>query len=313
MLKSIYSDFGPYKGVNGKVGTIGGCFEYTGAPFYAAISALKTGADLSHVFCTASAAIPIKSYTPELIVHPVLKASDENPELENTQNWNPEQINNLTKWFPALKTLIIGPGLGRDPYLYEYMMPAVIAEAIAQEKLLVVDADGLNLYCKQKDVYKGYTRTILTPNEIEFRRLWEAHMEGEAPQNLSSKLDQEIKQLDPQDPSVAGVAQLSRALGNVVLKKGTVDIISDGHKTLCVSSEGCPKRSGGLGDILTGAVASIAYLAECRNIEIVDAIAQACLLVRLASLKAFREKGWSLTAPDVLNLLPSVLLESLSN
>ncbi len=30
------------------------------------------GADLSHVFCTKDAAPVIKSYSPELIVHPVL-------------------------------------------------------------------------------------------------------------------------------------------------------------------------------------------------------------------------------------------------
>lgn len=33
------------------------------------------GADLSHVFCTTDAAPVIKSYSPELIVHPVLEES----------------------------------------------------------------------------------------------------------------------------------------------------------------------------------------------------------------------------------------------
>ncbi|RRT65298.1 hypothetical protein B296_00038130 [Ensete ventricosum] len=33
------------------------------------------GADLSHVFCTKDAATVIKSYSPELIVHPVLEES----------------------------------------------------------------------------------------------------------------------------------------------------------------------------------------------------------------------------------------------
>lgn len=33
------------------------------------------GADLSHVFCTKDAASVIKSYSPELIVHPVLEES----------------------------------------------------------------------------------------------------------------------------------------------------------------------------------------------------------------------------------------------
>lgn len=73
-----------HKGLSGKIGVVGGSFEYTGAPYYAAISALKVvsmcnlscntqGVDISHVFCTEGAATPIKSYSPELIVHPVLK------------------------------------------------------------------------------------------------------------------------------------------------------------------------------------------------------------------------------------------------
>ena len=49
-----------YKGQAGKVGVLGGCREYTGAPFFAAASALRVGADLSHVFCTRSAAPVIK-------------------------------------------------------------------------------------------------------------------------------------------------------------------------------------------------------------------------------------------------------------
>ena len=49
-----------YKGQAGKVGVLGGCREYTGAPFFAAQAAMRVGADLSHVFCTRSAAPVIK-------------------------------------------------------------------------------------------------------------------------------------------------------------------------------------------------------------------------------------------------------------
>ncbi len=35
-------------------------------------SSAQVGADLSHVFCTEGAATVIKSYSPELIVHPYL-------------------------------------------------------------------------------------------------------------------------------------------------------------------------------------------------------------------------------------------------
>lgn len=82
---------------------VGGCQEYTGAPYFAAISALKVGADLSHVFCTREAAPVIKSYSPELIVHPVLDS--------------PAAVQEVQKWLPRLHALVVGPGLGRDEQL----------------------------------------------------------------------------------------------------------------------------------------------------------------------------------------------------
>jgi ATP-dependent NAD(P)H-hydrate dehydratase len=61
-----------HKGEAGRIGIVGGSLEYTGAVYYSGISALKVGCDLVHVFCPQSAALPIKSYSPELIVHPLL-------------------------------------------------------------------------------------------------------------------------------------------------------------------------------------------------------------------------------------------------
>ena len=61
-----------HKGSNGKVGVVGGSKDYTGAPYYAAIASLKSGADLAHIFCYQEASTPIKCYSPEFIVHPCL-------------------------------------------------------------------------------------------------------------------------------------------------------------------------------------------------------------------------------------------------
>ncbi len=94
-----------YKGNNGKVGVLGGSIEYTGAPYYAANAALRTGSDLSHIFCPEESAIfPIKSYSPELIVHPASIPQD------------------TIKWFNgAINSLVIGPGLGRNKKLENYL------------------------------------------------------------------------------------------------------------------------------------------------------------------------------------------------
>lgn len=65
-----------YKGKDGRIGVVGGSLEYTGAPYFAAITSVKVGADLAHVFCHSNASPVIKSYSPDLIVHPVLDCVD---------------------------------------------------------------------------------------------------------------------------------------------------------------------------------------------------------------------------------------------
>lgn len=75
-----------YKGQCGRICVFGGCIMYTGAPYFAAISALKAGADLVHVMCEQQAGQVIKSYSPELIVHPIL---DTEYALEEIDLWLP--------------------------------------------------------------------------------------------------------------------------------------------------------------------------------------------------------------------------------
>ena len=66
-----------HKGQMGRIGILGGSEEYTGAPFYAAKSSLMLGADLSFIFCAEAATIPIKSYSPEVMVVPFYTKEDE--------------------------------------------------------------------------------------------------------------------------------------------------------------------------------------------------------------------------------------------
>lgn len=64
-----------HKGSSGRVAIVGGSARYTGAPYYASMAALKVGSDLATVFCASEASIPIKCYSPELMVSPVYEAS----------------------------------------------------------------------------------------------------------------------------------------------------------------------------------------------------------------------------------------------
>ncbi|KAM4731340.1 ATP-dependent (S)-NAD(P)H-hydrate dehydratase isoform 2-T2 [Anableps anableps] len=267
-----------HKGQDGRIGIIGGCKDYTGAPYFAAISALKVGGDLSHVFCTKDAATVIKSYSPELIVHPVLDS--------------PNAVEEIEKWLPRLHGIVVGPGLGREDFLLK-TAKEVIERSKARDIPIVIDADGLWLITHQPSVIQGYQKGILTPNFMEFTRLFEAlHHE---PMNSS----------DHQ----RSVLQLSGAMGNLTLVlKGEQDLISDGSKVYSCNVEGSGRRCGGQGDLLSGSMgvmahwahaASTAGLIRGMNPSVVAAFG-ACSLTRQCNNQAFQRHGRSTTTSDMI-------------
>ncbi|VDL33803.1 unnamed protein product [Hymenolepis diminuta] len=113
-----------HKGQMGRIGVVGGSKEYSGAPYFAGITALSCGADLVHVICASSASQAIKCYSPELMVH---------PSLEN-------DINESKFWVSKVHSLVIGPGLGRSA---NEAAIQIMNFARANNSPLVVDADGL--------------------------------------------------------------------------------------------------------------------------------------------------------------------------
>lgn len=71
-----------------------------------------------------------------------------------------------------LHVLIIGPGLGREDYMQSH---ARMAFDVAKEQnmFVVMDADGLYMAGQDLSMVKGYSRIVLTPNVVEFKRLSE--------------------------------------------------------------------------------------------------------------------------------------------
>ncbi|KAL0457259.1 UNVERIFIED_CONTAM: ATP-dependent (S)-NAD(P)H-hydrate dehydratase [Sesamum latifolium] len=219
ILKSITPSLDPskHKGQAGKIAVVGGCREYTGAPYFSAISALKIGADLSHVFCTKDAATVIKSYTPELIVHPILEESYSVRD-EDKKSISAKVIQEVDKWMERFDCLVIGPGLGRDPFLLDCVSD-IMKHARDSNVPMVIDGMELSSYFLLR---KGRLSLIslvyvLVPDELYLF--------------------------------------LVRIGGVTILRKGGSDFISNGETVSAVSTFGSPRRCGGQGDILSGSVA----------------------------------------------------------
>lgn len=289
------------KGAAGKVAVLGGCAEYTGAPFYAAIAALKTGADLAHVFCQDDAATPIKAYSPELIVHGYLHASpDVDPDAVQ------RQASAVSRWFPALSALVVGPGLGRDETL-RAVATEVLERALDGGLPCVIDADGLRLVQDRPKLVRGHPWALLTPNAVEFGRL-SAALELPEPGGASISADERQQE----------VVRLAAALeGPAVLRKGEHDIISDGKSALSVDEPGSLKRSGGQGDVLAGSLATFLGWSRAEPSRLpagapappLMAAYAASYLTRRASAAAFCSHRRAMTAPDVLHAIGPAFAE----
>lgn len=219
----------------------------------------------------------IKSYSPELIVHPVLDSSTAVEEVE--------------KWLPRLHVLVVGPGLGRDSLLLSNAR-GILESSKARDIPVVIDADGLWLIAQQPALIHGYQKAILTPNHVEFSRLWEAMLNSPMDtRNLSES-----------------VLKLSQALGNVtVVQKGEQDLISNGQQVLVCSQEGSSRRCGGQGDLLSGSLGVMVHWALRAGPErtngsspLLVAAWGACTLTRECNHQAFQKYGRSTTTTDMI-------------
>lgn len=271
-----------HKGQAGKIGVVGGCSEYTGAPYFAAMSALKMGADLAHVFCAEGAGQVIKSYSPELIVHPYLREGvkdvtvtvdgEEVHAVTYDEDAVFEAMEKVTPWLHRMDAIVVGPGLGRDPTMSE-IAKRIIAFAHERDVPLVIDADGLRVLMEDQGLIGGPGRAVLTPNKAELGRFSAqiARTRGDPPPETTMAQARYV------------TAQLD---GPVVVAKGEVDIValdvvgestgpsevgrrtSSFRRHLVCDEPGSPRRCGGQGDVLAGSIATfLAWATRSKEAE----------------------------------------------
>jgi ATP-dependent NAD(P)H-hydrate dehydratase len=243
----------------------------------------------------------IKTYSPNLMVHPYMRQQNNLGESETIDSVSEQVIGMLDR----LHVIVIGPGLGRDPAMQE-TCARVITEAKKKNISFVLDADGLYLAQTRPELVQGYKECILTPNVVEFGR-------------LAKSKDIDTTKEDP----TKLCEKLAKAFGGVtIIQKGKVDYISNGDKTLISDGEGGLKRSGGQGDTLTGSLATLlayrkAYLdkiwdheGDMQPDELLTYVAYGgSAITRECSRLAFKEKGRSLQAADLTDHVHTAFLD----
>lgn len=289
-----------HKGSSGRITVVGGCKLYTGAPYYAGSSCLKIGSDLTYVICSKHAEI-MKTYSPELMISPLMEERNEKLVLDETFQKEVDQLLERTH------TLVVGPGLGRDEEMFNQTL-YVVEAAKQKNKGLVIDGDGLFLITQKPESIHGYEDCVLTPNAPEFSRL----------------RDKILKDASF-DTEEAELMKLCECLGYVtIVKKGMIDLICNGHDLIkCEIDSPSPRRCGGQGDILSGACGTFLTWSNLftakqqkenekelsSSSNILMGMYGACLLTKSAAKKGFESLGRGVTTPDIIKLIPQTFTE----
>ncbi|MFZ0442629.1 MAG: NAD(P)H-hydrate dehydratase [Methanobacterium sp.] len=257
-----------HKGQNGKVLIVGGSSEYSGAPALAALSSLRSGADLSVVACPKSVASPIRSYSPDLIVKSL---SDNYITFDDTSR--------LLELSEEADVMVLGCGIGMEDET-----GLALNEMIEKLQVpIIIDADALKIL--DLDVISKYRgEIILTPHKTEFKTFFGIDL----PKNLNQKINV--------------VSDASRECKCTVLLKGVVDIISNGE-SVKLNSTGNPGMTvGGTGDILAGIVGGL----MAQGHKAYEAAYLGSFINGSAGDIAKKDFGYNFLASDILKYIPRI-------
>ncbi|MDD5124977.1 NAD(P)H-hydrate dehydratase [Methylovulum sp.] len=252
-----------HKGVYGHVLVIGGAQGFMGAARLAAEAALRAGAGLVSIATRPEHSSFISLTRPEIMCH---------------------GIANGVQLLPLLKkatVIVIGPGLGQSEWAKDLLLAAILAK-----KLMVVDADALNILA---NTTSGRHTLVLAPNTSVLT----PHT-GEAARLLVTTAS--VIQQD----RFAAVRNIQRKYGGVVILKGAGTLIAS-EDDLAISTTGNPgMASGGMGDVLSGIIGALL----AQGLPLKDAAQQGVFLHGLAAdLAAEKEGERGLLASDLMPYL----------
>lgn len=184
------------------------------------------------------------------------------------------------KLLNAATVVAIGPGMGVEKTLdiLKYTLDNSICP-------LVIDADGINVLNKNMKLLEG-KRVVLTPHLGEFSRL--------------TGLD--IEKIKKDKLNIA--KKFARVHDVVLLLKGHRTIITDGKETYMNTSGNPAMANGGMGDSLTGIIASLI----AQGYELLEATYMGAYIHGYIG-DELSKKRFCITARDIIEYLPVYMKE----
>lgn len=257
-----------HKGDFGRILLLCGSRGYTGAAFFVAMGALRSGAGLVYL------GVPESIYAIEAVKlsEPIVFAlPEENGMLSKAAM--PAVRDRLS----GMDAVVIGCGWGQSEGTLA-VLELVLKEFAGP---VVIDADGINLLARHKNILRGRTGiTILTPHTGEFARL------GYSGDRLSTSLS------------------AARDLGCILLLKGHKTLVTDGNVVYENHTGNPGMATGGCGDVLAGMIGSLVG----QGILALQATAAAAWLHGRAGDVCVEELGqYGMLPSDMLLALPRLM------
>ena len=286
-----------HKGTFGKAMIVAGSANYVGAPYLAATAATRVGAGLVTLAISSS-------------LHPLLGAKSVEPTYlllpDDRGSLVPSGARLLLEQVAGYHTLLLGPGLGRDPQTTRFVQeilghgvePAPRLGFLPGEggqpktddlpATMVIDADGLNILAELDDWWRLPPRmTVLTPHPGEMARL------------LGGSV------ADVESDRLAVARHAAQMWKHVVVLKGAHTIVAHPDGTLAISPfANAGMASAGTGDVLAGAITGLL----AQGLDPFDAAIAGVYVHGLAGERVRDELGDAgMLAGDLLPALPRAI------
>ena len=215
-----------HKGDHGHVIVLGGDLAFGGAGIMAAEAAMRSGAGLVTLVSRSEHRSAALARCPELMV---VGTEDENFDLGGV--------------LKKASAIAIGPGLGTGKW-GQGILSEVLDLNLTYKTPLLIDADALNLLSERKDLIGNVKagNWVLTPHPGEAARLLKSTKERVQADRFNA------------------VKELAEMWGGACLLKGSGSLTCSNEpaKTIYLCSEGnAGMASGGMGDVLSGIIASL--------------------------------------------------------
>ena len=265
-----------HKGIMGHVFILAGSLGLTGASVLSALGALRSGAGLVTLGIPKSLNAIVAVKLTEAMTLPLPETSRQTLSLKAER-----EILNFSK---RVNVVALGPGLSRNKATVDLIKHLIKKINVP----LVIDADGINaLSGEPKILLQRKAATIITPHPGEMSRLINFSIEG-----IQANRRQIAKKVASQFKTV------------VILKGRNTVVAAPEGETFINPTGGAGMASGGMGDVLTGVVAS--FLAQ--GLSPMSASKLAAYVHGLAADWLVKEKGLrGIIASDVVDKLPLVL------